>query len=146
MHPINDEAYKKILVDSLTAAHDMLSQNEVIMQKVIPEDRFSEYSQKNNFTLTMLSNVKSRVENGMPLNPVEGTIVGRALVEYIQKVELAQSHFIHMIEDVSKMSDLQFFKDTVKDIHMAQMRFSHEQSLEMSQKSNLMNRPPRPGV
>jgi len=137
MHPINDEKYKDILVKALETAHDSLSQNDVIMKRVLSPEKADKFSEQNGFVLGMINNVKTKVTSDMPLHPGDVATVNRALVEYIQKVENTQSHMMYMVQD---LNDLKDFKLAVEDVHKTQMRFSAEQSQDQAQKMQLMQR------
>ncbi len=135
MHPIDDDKYKQVVSDALTTAQEMLSQNSLIMNKILGDD--NETSFINEGVIENIGNTKNRFQNGMALNPAESATINRALVEYLQKVELAQSHFLYSVKN---NSDLEPFREAIKNIHMAQMRFSFEQSQEMAQNMALSNR------
>jgi len=144
---LSEQTYKQTITNALDSAIDMLNQNDKIMQQTLPENKAMHYSNLNDRTITMLNSVKTRFEEGMQMNPPDVAIVNRALNEYIQKVELSQSHFMYMAQD---MNDLAPFKQKVEEIHITQMKFNHDVMQEQASKMSLISKqnnsmsPPKP--
>ena len=101
-HNANDNKYVKIITDALTTAQEMLANNNLIFEKVLPAGLAEETELKGRGINFMFDNIKDKVASGDSLQPHEVITVNRALVEYVQKVELAQSHFMYMNEHNDK--------------------------------------------
>lgn len=146
-HNANDNKYVKIITDALNTAQEMLANNNLIFEKVLPPALAEETELRGRGVGFMFDEIKNKVSNGDSLLPHEVTTVSRALVEYVQKVELAQSHFMYMHEDLNQ---LRHFKEAVRDIHHVQMDFNAKVALDAGNKNDLdevksrLNIRPRP--
>ncbi len=143
----NDNKYVKIITDALTTAQEMLAHNNLIFEKVLPASLAEETELKGRGTNFMFDNIKDKIASGDSLHPHEVITVNRALVEYVQKVELAQSHFMYMNEDLNNLSH---FKEAVRDIHHVQLDFNAKVALDSAHRNDLdevrarLNIRPRP--
>lgn len=144
---LSEQTYKQTITNALDSVIDMLNQNDKIMKQTLPENKAMHYSNLNDRTITMINSVKTRFEEGMQMNPPDIAIVNRALIEYIQKVEVAQSHFMYMAQD---MNDLAPFKQKIEEVHISQMKFNHDVMQEQANKMSLISKqnqsmsPPKP--
>lgn len=132
MLPIKDEDYKKIIEDSLTTAQEMLNQNSAIMNRILPESH--PYSDVNRNIVAHMDDIKYKVKNDLRLTPPDIATINRSLVEYVQKLELAQSHLLYMAESLNEIAPV---KKAIHDVHMTQMRFSQEQIQDQVQEHRL---------
>jgi hypothetical protein len=144
---VNDNAYTKTITNALTTAQEMLNANNLIFEKVLPAGLADDTAMRGRGVDFMFNDLKSKIESGMSLQPHEVITVNRALVEYVQKVELAQSHFMYMNEDLNNLSH---FKTAIRDIHNVQIEFNKNVMLDAGNKADLdglknrMNQRPRP--
>ena len=123
--PLTDEKYELILTNALNNAVNMLSRNSEIYKGVLPEDMIEEYIDKNDGTENRLKMIIGKVETKMPLNNYEVSYVNRALVEYIDTLELAQSHYIYMTES-EELSKIEKLRTLIEEVYVSQMRFNDE--------------------
>lgn len=130
----NDNKYVKIITDALNTAQEMLANNNLIFEKVLPPALAEETELRGRGVGFMFDEIKNKVSSGSALLPHEVITVNRALVEYVQKVELAQSHFMYMHEDLNQ---LRHFKEAVRDIHHVQIDFNAKVALDASNKNDL---------
>lgn len=148
MEPIiDDKKYIEVINNALDTAKEMLQANNSIFEKVLPASLAEDTELRGRGVTLMFDVIKEKLANGDRLLPPEVTTVNRALVEYVQKVELAQSHFMYMNDD---MQNLNHFKAAVRDVHHVQMQFSNNAFLEAQQSNQLdevksrLNIRPRP--
>jgi len=148
MEPIiDDKKYIEVISNALDTAKEMLQANNSVFEKVLPASLAEDTERRGSGVTFMIDEVKHKIVNGERLLPPEVATVNRALVEYVQKVELAQSHFMYMNND---MNNLNHFKNAVRDIHHVQMQFSNNAFLESQHTNELddvksrLNARPRP--
>lgn len=135
MEPIiDDKKYIEVINNALDTAKEMLQANNSIFEKVLPTSLAEDTELRGRGVTLMFDVIKEKLANGDRLLPPEVTTVNRALVEYVQKVELAQSHFMYMNND---MNNLNHFKAAVRDVHHVQMQFSNNAFLESQQTNQL---------
>lgn len=123
MEPIiSDKTYTEVISNALDTAKETLKANDSIFEKVLPSMLADDTARRGSGVTFMMDEIKHKVLSGDTLAVHEISTVNRALNEYVQKIELAQSHFMYMNED---MSNLQHFKTAIKDIHHVQMQFTN---------------------
>ncbi len=123
---LTDEKYKEVLINSLNTAIDMLQGNSKLFSVILPEELNAEYLDKNESVVSRLSHIVSKVENdNMNFNPYETSFINRAISEYIDRLELSQSHLIYMVEDVD-IENVQSMKNAIEEAFISHMRFNAE--------------------
>lgn len=123
--PINDENYESILLKSIKNATDMLSKNSEIYNSCLPESIIDEYQLKNSDTIMRLEEISENIQNKLPLDNYQVSYVNRALLEYIDTLEVAQSHYLYMT-DSNSLSNIEHLTSLVRDVYISQMRFNQE--------------------
>jgi hypothetical protein len=123
--PLTQEKYELILTNALSNAVSMLSRNSEIYKNVLPEDMLEEYMDKNDGTEHRLKMIAGKIETHSNLNTYEVSYVNRALVEYIDTLELAQSHFIYMTEP-EELSKIARLRTLIEEVYVSQMRFNDD--------------------
>ena len=146
MHPqLSDTEHKEIINKALDAAISGMESHDKILNSVLPETSASKYSEQTGYVISMINNVKSKVNEDRNLNPADASIVNKALIEYIQKTESAQTHMFHMVRDLNELAP---FKEYVQKIHISHMQFNQELAMEeaakISLKASRQNNSPRP--
>jgi hypothetical protein len=146
-HNANENKYVQIITDALTSAQEMMKVNQSIFEKVLPSAVADEIEHRGRGVDFMFNELKHKVENGTSLTPPEVSMVNRALVEYSQRIDLAQTHFIHVNEDYSQISH---FKEIGHDIYKVQIDFNAKVALDAGNRNDLddvksrLNNRPRP--
>jgi hypothetical protein len=148
MEPIvSDKTYFSVLRNALDTAKESFQSNNTIYDKVLPESLAAEMELKIRGTVFMIDQVKEKVLAMEYVNPIEAALVNRAIVEYQQKIDLSQAHFIHMNHDLENVS---YFKEAIRDIYDVQMQFNNNVFLSVAHKNDLdevksrLNTRPRP--
>lgn len=135
---LKDEDYKSIVSQALTAAVDGLNNHTKVFDAVLPQDAAIQYNETTSHVVAMIDNVKAKFNEDRNLMPHENSIINKALIEYIQKVEQAQTHMFHMARDLTELAP---FKDYVEKVHVTHMKFNHEVALDEASKLSLRQRP-----
>lgn len=137
---LDDNEYTTVINQALDTAVAMMRINHSITARLT--DNNNMLDNRMDFTINMIQNVKEKFNNGMQLNPGDSATISRAMNEYVQRLENAQSHAMYMVED---LNDLKGFKSEIMKVQVSQMRFQDEMVQDQANKAAVkMRQTPRP--
>lgn len=134
---LSEERQEEILIKALTNATEMLSRNTNIYKNIFSDDILADYANKNDSTESRLNLVINKIQTKMDLNDFDVSFVNRALVEYVDTLENAQSHLMYMTEE-NHFNKLDAMKKTIEEVYIAQMNFN-ENHINLRTKNEIEN-------
>lgn len=135
MQHLDENEYKKIVINALSTAQMMLKNDAELLGPLLPDS--SAFEQTQQMLINELRNTQSKFTNGMALSPIDSAVINRALVEYTQKVESSQGR---LLNTPTGFDDVRNVQAQVRNIAMAHMRFQQDMVQEQSQSQMLNTR------